>query len=74
MLEYGCTSQYGEELGFAILHMEEVVSQTRDWRLHSDCLEKISCLANCISKTMIQENFVPRLMERATKSRSLPTR
>ena len=74
VLQFGSTSGYSQELSLAILHMEEVINNTRNWRLHADCLEKLSCLANCISAAVIQHRYIPLLFTRAHKSRPLPTR
>ena len=74
VLQFGSTSGYSQELSLAILHMEEVINNTRNWRLHADCLEKLSCLANCISASVIQHRYIPLLFIRAHKSRPLPTR
>ena len=74
VLQFGSTSSYSQELSVAILHMEEVINMTRNWRLHADCLEKLSCLANCISAAVIQLRYIPLLFLRAHKSRPLPTR
>ena len=74
VLQFGSTSSYSQELSLAILNMEENINVTRNWRLHSDCLEKLSCLANCISASVIQHRYIPLLFLRAQKSRPLPTR
>ena len=50
------TGSYSQELSLGILNMEEIINSTRNWRLHADCLEKLSCLANCIRKIFIQQN------------------
>ena len=54
------------------LHCEEMVSKTRNWRLQADCLEKFSCLANCISPLIVQEKFIPLLFGRIKTTRTLP--
>ena len=74
VLQFGSTSNYSQELSLSILHMEEMINTTRNWRLHSDCLEKLSCLANCISASVIQHRYIPLLFLRAQKSRPLPSR
>lgn len=43
-------------------------------RLHADCIEKFSCLANCLSPLTIQQRFIPMLFARVTKARALPCR
>ena len=74
VLQFGSTSSYSQDLSLAILNMEEIINSTRNWRLHSDCLEKLSCLANCISASVIQNRYIPLLFLRAQKSRPLPSR
>jgi len=74
VLQFGSSGSYSQDLSLAILHMEEVINSTRNWRLHADCLEKLSCLANCISATVIQQRYIPLLFHRAHKSRPLPCR
>lgn len=74
VLQFGQSGQYSDELSSALLKCERVVSQTRNWRLHADCLEKFSCLANCISSLTIQSKFIPMLFERMLKARPLPCR
>merc|ERR1719412_1948538 len=74
VLQFGSCGSYSQDLSLAILHMEEVINSTRNWRLHADCLEKLSCLANCISATVIQQRYIPLLFLRAHKSRPLPCR
>ena len=74
VLQFGSTSSYSQDLSLSILHMEEIINTTRNWRLHSDCLEKLSCLANCISASVIQHRYIPLLFLRAQKSRPLPSR
>ena len=74
VLQFGSTSSYSQDLSLAILNMEEKINSTRNWRLHSDCLEKLSCLANCISANVIQHRYIPLLFLRAHKSRPLPSR
>ena len=49
-----------------------MVAKTRNWRLQADCLEKFSCLANCISPNIIQNKFIPLLFDRIKLSRTLP--
>jgi serine/threonine-protein phosphatase 4 regulatory subunit 4 len=46
--------------------------KTRNWRLQADCLEKFSCLANCISPLIVQHKFIPLLFERIKTTRTLP--
>jgi len=74
VLQFGSTGSYSQDLSIAILHMEDIINSTRNWRLHADCLEKLSCLANCISATVIQQKYIPLLFMRAHKSRPLPCR
>ena len=74
VLQFGQTGQYSENLSAALLKCEDIVSKTRNWRLHADCLEKFSCLANCISSATIQNKFIPMLFDRILKSRALPCR
>lgn len=74
VLQFGSSSPYSQDLSLAVLHMEELIHSTRDWRLHADCLEKLSCLANCISATVIQQRYIPLLFTRAHKARPLPCR
>merc|ERR1719400_2615882 len=74
VLQFGSCGSYSQDLSLAILHMEEVINSTRNWRLHADCLEKLSCLASCISATVIQQRYIPLLFLRAHKSRPLPCR
>ncbi|TRY77320.1 hypothetical protein TCAL_11644 [Tigriopus californicus] len=74
VLQFGQSGQYSDELSSALLKCERLVSQTRNWRLHADCLEKFSCLANCISSLTIQSKFIPMLFERMLKARPLPCR
>ena len=59
-------------LGFLQVHCEAMVATTRNWRLQADCLEKFSCLANCISPLIIQHKFIPLLFERIQTTRTLP--
>ena len=49
-----------------------MVAKTRNWRLQADCLEKFSCLANCISPVIVQQKFIPLLFDRIKKTRTLP--
>ena len=49
-----------------------MVAKTRNWRLQADCLEKFSCLANCISPLIVQQKFIPLLFERIKTTRTLP--
>ena len=49
-----------------------MVAQTRNWRVQADCLEKFSCLANCISPLIVQQKFIPLLFERIKTTRTLP--
>ena len=71
----GCAnSYYAEELARALLKCESVVGATRDWRLHADCLEKFSCLANCLSPGTVQGRLVPLLFERMLRARPQPCR
>ena len=49
-----------------------MVGKTRNWRLQADCLEKFSCLANCISPLIVQQKFIPLLFERIKLVRTLP--
>ena len=49
-----------------------MVAKTRNWRLQADCLEKFSCLANCISPIIIQQKFIPLLFDRIKTTRTLP--
>ncbi len=65
---------YAEELSRALLKCETVVGATRDWRLHAECLEKFSCLPNCLSPSTVQGRFVPTLFERMLRARPLPCR
>ena len=74
VLQFGQTGQYSEDLSAALLKCENIVSKTRNWRLHADCLEKFSCLANCISSATIQQKYIPMLFERILKARALPCR
>jgi len=74
VLQFGSAGSYSQELSMAILHCEEAINSTRNWRLHADCLEKLSCLANCISATVIQQRYIPLLFNRAHKARPLPCR
>ena len=74
VLQFGQTGQYSEDLSAALLKCENIVSKTRNWRLHADCLEKFSCLANCISSSTIQQKYIPMLFERILKARALPCR
>ncbi|CAB4068828.1 PPP4R4 [Lepeophtheirus salmonis] len=61
-----------EKISSSLLHCESIIAKTRNWRLHADCLEKFSCLANCISPTTILNKFVPTLFERIHTTRTLP--
>ena len=74
VLQFGQTGQYSEDLSAALLKCENIVSKTRNWRLHADCLEKFSCLANCISSLTIQQKYIPMLFERILRARALPCR
>ena len=74
VLQFGQAGQYSEDLSAALLKCENIVSKTRNWRLHADCLEKFSCLANCISSSTIQQKYIPMLFERILKARALPCR
>ena len=49
-----------------------MIAKTRNWRLQADCLEKFSCLANCISPFIVQNKFIPLLFERIKTTRTLP--
>ena len=60
VLQFGSTGSYSQELSVSILNMEEVINSTRNWRLHADCLEKLSCLANCIRN---KHNLFKKLIE-----------
>ena len=74
VLQFGSAGSYSQELSMAILHCEDAVKERRNWRLHADCLEKLSCLANCISATVIQQRYIPLLFHRAHRARPLPCR
>ena len=64
VLQFGQSGVYSEELSSALLKCESLVGQTRNWRLHADCLEKFSCLANCISPLTVQHKFIPMLFDK----------
>ena len=74
VLQFGQGGKYSLGLSAALVHCEAVVGQTRNWRLQADCLEKFSCLANCISPITIQHKFVPLLFDRVLKASTLPCR
>ncbi|XP_040574705.1 uncharacterized protein [Lepeophtheirus salmonis] len=68
----GSPVNFSGEISSSLLHCESIIAKTRNWRLHADCLEKFSCLANCISPTTILNKFVPTLFERIHTTRTLP--
>jgi hypothetical protein len=70
----GQGGKYSHDLSRALLTCEQTISSTRKWRLHADCLEKFSCLANCLSPTTIMLKFIPLLFERIQHTRALPCR
>lgn len=70
----GQGGKYSYDLSRALLNCEESISLTRNWRLQADCLEKFSCLANCISPTTIMQKFIPLLFSRIQHTRTLPCR
>lgn len=74
LLFAGQGGQYSQGLSRALLNCEETISLTRNWRLQADCLEKFSCLANCISPLTIMTKFIPLLFIRMLHSRALPCR
>lgn len=65
----GQGGKYSHDLSRSLLKCEESISQTRNWRLQADCLEKFSCLANCISPVTIMQSFIPLLFERIRHTR-----
>ena len=74
LLFAGQGGQYSQGLSRALLNCEETISLTRNWRLQADCLEKFSCLANCISPVTIMQKFIPLLFIRMLNARTLPCR
>ena len=72
VLQFGQGGQFSADLSAALLHCEATVDRTRNWRLQADCLEKFSCLANCISPVTIQTRFIPLLFDRMKNTRTLP--
>ena len=74
LLFAGQGGQYSQGLSRALLNCEETISLTRNWRLQADCLEKFSCLANCISPVTIMQKFIPLLFSRMLQARTLPCR
>ena len=72
VLKFGQGGQFSADLSAALLHCEATVATTRNWRLQADCLEKFSCLANCISPITIQTRFIPLLFDRMNNTRTLP--
>ena len=70
----GQGGKFSYDLSRALLNCEETISFTRNWRLQADCLEKFSCLANCISPTTIMQKFIPLLFNRIQNTRTLPCR
>ncbi|KAF4517062.1 hypothetical protein B566_EDAN006379, partial [Ephemera danica] len=62
------------ELCRALLHCEEEVSQTNNWRLQANMLEQLACLPHCVSTDLVFTHFVPRMFTKMHKARPLPCR
>ncbi|XP_063958777.1 serine/threonine-protein phosphatase 4 regulatory subunit 4-like isoform X6 [Lytechinus pictus] len=56
----------------AILAAESRASNSRNWRLHVDILEKLACLPKCLTSDQIHSKFIPLFFKHVTSHRALP--
>ncbi|XP_071835230.1 serine/threonine-protein phosphatase 4 regulatory subunit 4-like isoform X3 [Apostichopus japonicus] len=56
----------------ALLSAESRAAASRNWRLHSDILDKFSCLAKCLTSDQIYHKFVPVVFHCITSHKPLP--
>ncbi|GAB6023261.1 Serine/threonine-protein phosphatase 4 regulatory subunit 4 [Chamberlinius hualienensis] len=63
-----------EEVIFAVMECEDAVSRTSNWRLHSQLLEKLSCLPKCLPSAVIFHQFVPVFFKKLFTVRPIPCR
>ncbi|XP_019850804.1 PREDICTED: serine/threonine-protein phosphatase 4 regulatory subunit 4-like [Amphimedon queenslandica] len=47
------------ELIQPLLHFEQLASSCRQWRLHSNLLDSLSCLTRCMTSDQLYSKFVP---------------